>query len=366
MTAFVVGLSFVANSCKCKSDLTNVAKVKLDENSGSTRNDLIKNIYFVALEEEDIPIIGSIDKVRIINDKIYVADYERSVIAVFDKSGTYLFSVKKTGRGQGEYLSIQSFSVDDKYLYILDTSSNKMYVYDALSGHYVYDLQVQVRAWDFEVLDNGGFIFAYAPMSHSIQQQKSMRYRVIITDSSLKISDRYFEYEKNEYDGFSYRNYFSIDGEYIVYSSLNIDGFTFFNRRDGSLRCTTELSYNHRLDKNDRHDYDYEKTKKYTYATGHTIKCGNICIIPLNVNNSVCNYCFFPEENVIEKGNAYDIPVFGVVASSKPYLIANWETAGVYNAAISRGIPKASSDIESKIEKGYPYLVFYEIEKKYL
>lgn len=352
--------------CSCTNMGWQTETVRLDENKDSSRNDIVKNVSFVVLEEGENHVIGSIDKVRIVNNNIYVADYERNVVAAFDMYGVMLFSVNRTGRGKGEYLGIQSFTVDDKYLYVLDSFSSKIYVYDALSGYFVNDMATQVRAWDFEVLDNGGFIFAYAPMSHSVQQPKSMRYRVISTDRDQKISDRYFVYEKNEYDGFCYGNYLSIDGESIVYSSLNKDGFVLFDKLDGKLIQATDFTFNHSLDMEGRRDYIYEKVCNYTHATGHMIKCGSIYIIPLNVNDSVCDYCFFSRENVIENGNACRIPIFGIVASCPPFLVANWESAGVYNSAMARGIPKAPSDIEAKIKKGYPYLVFYDIDKKYL
>lgn len=358
----VTALIFVYS---CRSSAV-TGTVKLDETSNNTRDDIIKDIVFVVLEEGENPVIGNIGKVCVKEKIIYVADYERNVIAAFDRSGAFLFSVNRTGRGKGEYLNIQSFTVDDKYLYVLDSFNIKIYVYDALSGYYLYNVAVQVLAWDFEVLDNGGFIFAYAPMSHSVFQPKSMRYRVISTDKDQHISARYFGYERKEFDGFCYGNYFSADGESIVYSSLNQDGFALFDKLDGRLIHTTEFSFLHSLDKGLRCNYDYEKACHYTHATGHAIKCGSIYVIPINVNNSVCDYCFFSRENVIENGNACRIPIFGIVASCPPFLVANWESAGVYNSAIARGIPKAPSDIEEKIKKGYPYLVFYDIDKKYL
>jgi hypothetical protein len=78
----------------------------------------------IILEETDYSLIGSIDKLQIFSNYIFVLDgsIARKMFIFNRKDGRYLRHIGSFGQGPGEYLEVRDFCIDtvkrDIYIYI--------------------------------------------------------------------------------------------------------------------------------------------------------------------------------------------------------------------------------------------------------
>ncbi len=98
---------------------------------------IIKTIDFIPLETLDQCIIGSVGKIIATNDKFYILDMQNAIsLSVFNKEGKFINSIGRRGRGQGEFLRLRDFCIDEigKRLFILDSYSRKVLIYSLTKG----------------------------------------------------------------------------------------------------------------------------------------------------------------------------------------------------------------------------------------
>lgn len=74
---------------------------------------LIKDCKIIPLETNDSVLIGSIDKVIVDQDKLYVGDFSKThSVYVFDLQGNFQQKISRQGRGPEEYLSLYDMFID--------------------------------------------------------------------------------------------------------------------------------------------------------------------------------------------------------------------------------------------------------------
>jgi len=96
--------------------------------------DLVDIVRFIKLETNEECLIGSVGKVQYVNGLFYLLDdyTGRNAIHLFDTMGNHIRSLKRIGRGPGEYKDILDFDVDENlHLFILNSIGNIL-VYDSL------------------------------------------------------------------------------------------------------------------------------------------------------------------------------------------------------------------------------------------
>lgn len=96
---------------------------------------IILSIRLIKLETNNECLVGSVQKVIVRNDKYYIFDSFRAknAVHVFDTIGKHIGTIRKTGRGPGEYKDIMDVDVDEEgNIYILNTIGGNIIVYDAM------------------------------------------------------------------------------------------------------------------------------------------------------------------------------------------------------------------------------------------
>ncbi len=62
--------------------------------------------------------------------RVYIADWRSKIIKIFNQKGRYVTSVGRSGRGPGEFLSIEDLAIDDENnLYVLDRILRRVTVF---------------------------------------------------------------------------------------------------------------------------------------------------------------------------------------------------------------------------------------------
>jgi len=108
--------------------------VFIPDNRFYEAQDILEVVRFIKLETNAECLIGSVGKVQFVNGLFYLLDdyTGQNAIHVFDTLGNHVRSLKRIGRGPGEYKDILDFDIDDNLsLYILNSIGNIL-VYDSL------------------------------------------------------------------------------------------------------------------------------------------------------------------------------------------------------------------------------------------
>ena len=115
-------------SCTGAKHSEGCREITVDIDKQADINDFIKSLDgYIFLETNDSSILQGIDKLKIENDTIYIADGD--VLQLFGREdGRWLGKIDRQGRGPGEYYYINDFDVHNSGIYIL--SGNKIIVYD--------------------------------------------------------------------------------------------------------------------------------------------------------------------------------------------------------------------------------------------
>lgn len=101
----------------------------------------VKSARYVFLEST-VPI-ASVDRLIIYNDTIIILDKKMQSVYLFSINGNYISEINKKGRGPGEYVNIDDFTVDNdiKEIVVLDRNSNKLLYYD-FEGEFQKDIDL--------------------------------------------------------------------------------------------------------------------------------------------------------------------------------------------------------------------------------
>lgn len=132
----VLVLFFISCSLKKNVAPANVFSITIDEKHKSLSADSVfSSVKYIPLETTKESLMYEIFKLQIINNNIYILDAKQHVIMLFDNNGRFLNKINRTGKGPGEYLSIDDFFVRDSFIYILSSSSQKILIFDQALKH---------------------------------------------------------------------------------------------------------------------------------------------------------------------------------------------------------------------------------------
>ena len=233
-------LAILITSCQHKS--TQIEKdnsISLSINFNDPQSIPIKNFIdtttFIPLETNDSCLVSKIAHVHSIDSLLFVHDIKTNSIYTFNEKGKHLYNINKKGQGEGEYISIYRFLIDElnKHLIIYDNNSNKL-IYYTLEGKYVKEINkfgegTIIR--DIINLPNGKFL-CYTP-----DYLENTEYRgVFEIDSSGNLRKIYFnppKYPITLNEASFYLNKLA-DGTITINSG---DYNKVFHFKDDSLKC---------------------------------------------------------------------------------------------------------------------------------
>ena len=121
----------------------------------------IDTVIYVHLETTDECLLGDIDDMHYVNDRLFLR-CGRSVY-VFDKDGKFISKVARYGRGHGEYITVCDFDVNptNNEINIYDVGNRRVSVY-SLEGVFLRNVHIDGIGRNFCVLPNGNYLF-YTP-----------------------------------------------------------------------------------------------------------------------------------------------------------------------------------------------------------
>lgn len=114
----------------CTGQVMNLSISEMTERVGCAN--LTDSISFIRLSDSNQDaLFKGINKCTIHEGRIYILDYfGTSTLTVFNTAGDFLFKVGSQGNGVGEYHRITDFDVWNDNIYVLDSQSRKILVYN--------------------------------------------------------------------------------------------------------------------------------------------------------------------------------------------------------------------------------------------
>ncbi|MEC3882086.1 6-bladed beta-propeller [Parapedobacter sp. 10938] len=103
--------------------------------------DLIENFEYISLETRDDCLVGKVDDLQIVDDKLYIVSDDR--VLVFDFDGKLIFKIDQIGRGPAEYQRIDNISIDDGTLFLYDNTQYGVLGFDASTGGYLFTKKLE-------------------------------------------------------------------------------------------------------------------------------------------------------------------------------------------------------------------------------
>ncbi len=155
------------------------------------------SIHYVRLELTDNSIIGSMDKVEIYNDRIYILDTQSSALFVFDMTGNFLFKIHNIGNGPEEYIQLDFFDIDrkQKQIVLTDLMSYHVMRFD-LNGNYIS--RQKIPFWNEgagPIPEKGVALFANFRDNKKLNPECNL----ICLDSLMQVEQCHFLYNSSDY-----------------------------------------------------------------------------------------------------------------------------------------------------------------------
>ena len=125
-----------------------VVKLESHMNQSHKSSDLFSEEDLLVLKNpSDSSLVSSVDRVAIMDDRVFVLDQKKNQILAFDSNGEFVASTARLiGKGKNEYIRLQNMAVDqsEKQIYLYCDAPYQMLVLD-------YDLHI-VRRLDVDYL----------------------------------------------------------------------------------------------------------------------------------------------------------------------------------------------------------------------
>lgn len=361
---FVVVQMILVQNCASGPDIQYDNNLDCDLDSmKSDMPEYVKNITYLPLESTGDEIFRNIDKMLFRNGLIYIADYRSAKVIAYGMDGKTSFVIDRKGRGPGEYLDIKSFTVDDRFLYILDNFNRRISLYDCMDGTFVRSSAIDFIAWDMESFGNGEFIFAFTMSKSGSLNNKQPDGRIFLTDCNFTVKKSFFEYAKGDYDIIGQQRYFSVYGDRIVYSSFYFDGFVIFDRNNPHVRQCTGIVFSDPVPESLRKDESILE-RNYNYIPDVPVLCGKYIMMTVVDRAGYLVNCLYDMKNgVFSKnpdsgGRNY---IYFPISSYDGQFVSLIDSEMTYDDLVLSGFERATKDVEQHIASGNPVLLFYEM-----
>jgi hypothetical protein len=122
-------LLMILMSCSRPEESTNKVFLDTSEVTSITINDLFDSIGVYPMYTNDSCLISDIRKAIYSNNEYYIFDENQKSILIFDNRGGFVRKIHSIGRGPGEYLNIEDFTVNPHNNNIELVDGHNLFVY---------------------------------------------------------------------------------------------------------------------------------------------------------------------------------------------------------------------------------------------
>ena len=153
------------------------------------------SINYIPLETDDNILVGSVNKIEIVDSLFYILDKKTDKIWCFNSLGEFIFELFRKGQGPEEYTKIQDFCIDqtNNNIVIWDRNIGKILYYD-LSGKYEKNEYINIKPLEFCLLEGSKLFFTGGRDIFMGKDKNQYGYNCFVYDNNKQITFRYFPY----------------------------------------------------------------------------------------------------------------------------------------------------------------------------
>ena len=159
-------------------------------------DELIDSLYYVKLETNSKCLIGNIDKIISIKDRLIIIErFNRQSVLMFSDKGEFLTEISKSGKGPGEYISLSDVAVDKnkEEIVLFDGRGRKRLFFD-LDGKFLREEITYFYSTNFEILSNGNYLYAQL-INVNMHLPTVSNYNLVVTTPDQIITQKIFRDE---------------------------------------------------------------------------------------------------------------------------------------------------------------------------
>lgn len=247
---FVIPFLFILISCNPQKETTlfgeekeiiYINKIKRVNNVSEIIPDefIVEKKYIKLTSIHDELLFKEINKIRLINDQIFILDGRSKNLLVFDMDGVSKVKIGTKGNGPNEYIDIADFDIDSEgNIYTVDGRLDKLFIYNSdYSLKKVISLPFEVDILSFTEDDN--IMFGLSAWNKGENEGAS----IIITDKNLKTLEvlaYYDEFVDNAY-WVSHYSFVKTEKNIIYNKPINNDILLFSKK--GVLEKIVEFNF---------------------------------------------------------------------------------------------------------------------------
>ena len=218
-----------SNSDKDKSSASTIEilTVNLDEKQELSDKNHLDSLKLIRLETNKECLIGSIDKIEIIEDRIYILDkFKSRSLFCFNLKGQFQFKIHRQGRGPGEFILPEEFTESKNQISINDNFRKLKINYD-INGNYIDETEMIVSIRNVIQLDSG--VALVKPDRSYLNSEND--YNLLVTDTNLgRVLNRYIPGVTRGESVFSVNKAFARHGDHYLFTyGFNDTIYTFVN-----------------------------------------------------------------------------------------------------------------------------------------
>ncbi len=160
---------------------------------------------FYPLETTTDCLIGQAFRIRLFENRWYVADYATKKLFVFNKAGKHLFTIDARGNSPQEYVSLDFFTVNpyDKNIEIVDNYGRAILKFDS-KGEFVSKHQIFLGG-SFEYV-TPHLLFFSNPYSYG----DTADYNLLLVNNNYEVVKRYSKVSKRPSSALIFAPYFEL------------------------------------------------------------------------------------------------------------------------------------------------------------
>ena len=218
--AFLFLTIFSCNRDKADKTL----KIRLESRQPINITDVVSSMEIIKLETSDECLLADIKEIKISNSLIYISDVIFKGIYVFDLKGNLIKKLEKEGKGEGEYLSVDDFLIDNdkKTIEIFDRLNMKIHIYSLDDFSFKKSISLPF-SFSFKFLKANDIYYFQTNGARNQIGDEITNSEIISYDSSNKKVTPLFEriLPKNENQAWEFNNIFTTNDKNRLFVSLS-------------------------------------------------------------------------------------------------------------------------------------------------
>ncbi|MDP1764017.1 MAG: 6-bladed beta-propeller [Sediminibacterium sp.] len=333
---------------------------------------VVDTIWYTSLETKDsITPLRKIDKLVILNNKIYVLDIKYAAVKVFGISGKYEHDIGGLGTSKGLYIKIADL-VYNKFrntICILCNSPRKKVFEYSLNGSFLREISLENGSTAFGIRNPNAFYYFLNKGGEGLYED----YNLVLTDSGNTIKEAFFNVPENIKARIG-----TTGGIYACEDSLYFNPpltNTYYALSDnGTAKSSYTISFgkDNLSSKFESLNDMMQNIRKYSHVGRSFVKDSNFVGLNYIANGAISKQAFYSLKSkhvaIADSSNPLNYLFRNEIFQSHDTLITaafipqlkKW--AKTHEKIVKNRLPKLYDEIMRKKESDNPILIFYKLK----